>query len=155
LSGLPAYVPLEDAGGTGYGGGSMEHRWGIRFPADVAATLHLGDGAVVGARIANVSLSGALVLTDVKIPLFSQVTVQLELGRPGYLRSELARGYVSREARGGLGLEWNEFSPSAIEKLLSCVAATLAPDVEPNLQHNSRPHPSFGGGGFFERRFWR
>jgi hypothetical protein len=132
----------------------MEHRWGKRSPVDLAATLHLSCGTAVCVRVANVSLSGALVLTEARIPVFSQVIVELELGGQRQPRTQLVPGYIARQARGGLGLEWNEFSPSAIADLRRRDAARLAADVEPNLQHNSRPRPSFAG-GLFESRLWR
>lgn len=132
----------------------MEHRWGKRSTVNVAATLHLACGTAARGRIVNVSLSGAFVLTEVRIPLFSRVVVELELGVPGYSCRQFVPGYVVREALGGFGLEWNEFSPSAIENIRPGGVARLAADVEPNLQHNSRTHPSLAG-SLFERRLRR
>lgn len=131
----------------------MEHRWGKRSLVDIPVTLHLGSGTAVNARMTNVSLSGALLQTEVRVPVFSQALVELELCDPRP-HTEFVPGYVVREAVDGVGLEWNEFSPSVIENLTRGGAARLAADVEPNLQHNSRLRFSFAGDPF-ERRHWR
>ena len=71
-------------------------------------------------------------------------------------RAKLVRGCISwKTSYAGVGLERGTGSQlRQLGKYESRGAARLASDVEPNLQHNSRPHRSFGG-GLFERRFRR
>jgi PilZ domain len=92
---------------------SMEHRWGERFSANVAVRLHLGSGIVVKGRLADVSVSGAFVVTETQVPVLSRVFVELGIAssEPG---AQLVPAYVMREAPNGIGLEWVELSPSAI-----------------------------------------
>lgn len=111
----------------------MEHRWGKRSPVDVAVALYVGSGHVFRGRIANASLSGALVCTEARLPTFSRLIVEMrggEFGPTAHSRAVFA--YVARQAPEGLGLEWTEFSPPAIAELLARSTATL--------QHDERQH---------------
>ncbi len=131
----------------------MEHRWGKRSSVDVPVTLHLGSGTAVQGRITNVSVSGAWVLTELQLPPFSRVVVELE--DSDYPRTQTVAAYVARESREGLGLEWTEFSPRGIAKLLSRVADTLPGDVERDTNPDSSGRSHFMGGGLVEQRHWR
>ena len=95
----------------------MEHRWGRRARVDMGITLHPGFGTVSRGRLANVSLSGALVRTDMRLPTFTRVVVELPSQDSGGTAAMIA-AYVAREAPEGLGVEWTEFSPPAITALL-------------------------------------
>lgn len=100
----------------------MEHRWGRRARVDMGITLHPGFGKVARGRLANVSLSGALVRTDMRLPTFTRVLVELP-SQDSSLESAdgapaLLPAYVVREASDGFGVEWTEFSPPAIAALL-------------------------------------
>jgi hypothetical protein len=132
----------------------MEHRWGKRSSVDVPVTLHLGSGAAVRGRIANLSLSGALVLADIRIRVFSQVIVELEDSLWSDSGTPHVAAYVAREAREGLGLEWTDFSPSPIAELLSRATATLLADVASRTHHYDRLRSPVVGGQF-ERPHWR
>jgi hypothetical protein len=111
----------------------MEHRWGRRAPVDVAVTLRLASGALETARIVNLSLSGALLRTQARLPAYSRVTVKLDVC--DYIRGapQLVLAHVVREAPGGVGIEWSEFSPPAICALLveAADARQSSPDVKP------------------------
>ncbi len=132
----------------------MEHRWGRRSAASVGVTLHSGAGSAVRGRLINVSLSGALVLTDVRLPAFTQLIVELESPRPSDIPVETISAFVVREASRGVALEWTEFSPPAIAALLRRPAAKLSRDAEPQADPNSRPRsPSMDG--LRHQRPWR
>lgn len=117
----------------------MEHRWGRRSTVNVAVTLHSGAGRVIRGRLANVSLSGALVLTDARLPAFTQLVVELESAHPGESPPETIPAFVVREASRGVALEWTEFSPPAITALLRRPAATLGRNAEEHPDHHRRP----------------
>ncbi len=132
----------------------MEHRWGRRSAVNVAVTLHSGAGTVVRGRLANISLSGALVLTDVRLPSFTQLIVELESSRPSESVPEMVSAFVVRHSARGLGVEWTEFSPPAIAALLRHPAATLASDATEHTSENNRRRIR-SVGGLHERRLWR
>jgi hypothetical protein len=102
----------------------MEHRWGTRAPVNVAVTLQLHSGALKPGRIANLSLSGALVRTEARLRPLSRVVVMLSPGDSEEGSLEKVAAYVVRETLGGVGIEWSEFAPPAICALLAEATAT-------------------------------
>jgi PilZ domain len=100
-----------------YAEGAMEHRWGARTALDLPVTLYAGLGAIARGRIANASLSGALVCTDVQLPLLARVRVEVDDDYTS-CAPHLVEAYVVRRSAVGLGLEWTDFSPPAIAALL-------------------------------------
>jgi hypothetical protein len=88
----------------------MEHRWGERFPVRAAVRLHCAKWDAAG-YLKDASLSGAFVHTRLLVAPWTQVEIAL-LG----VRIE---AYVVRVTADGLGVEWAEFAPSAIRKLLA------------------------------------
>jgi hypothetical protein len=111
----------------------MEHRWGKRAPVDVAVTLRLASGALERARIVNLSLSGALVRTEVPLPLYSRVLVKLAAKDSFAGSPQAVSALVVREALGGVGLEWPDFALPAIRALLIKSAETVqtGSEIEP------------------------
>jgi hypothetical protein len=95
----------------------MEHRWGSRSSVNVTVTLQLASGRLTSGRIVNLSLSGALVRAETRVPAFSRVTVTL--GRDNWAKesSQTIPAHVVREALGTVALEWSEFAPPAIRAL--------------------------------------
>jgi hypothetical protein len=105
----------------------MEHRWGERFPLNISVRLNAGTTVVLGLRMSNVSVSGGLVDTDVRLPVFSHVVVEFEVpGHSGPLKQHVP-AYVVRHGRDGVGLEWQEFAPRAIVGLLETTLRTTTP----------------------------
>jgi hypothetical protein len=102
----------------------MEHRWGKRSALDIGVRLRLGSGAGGTGRIANASLSGAFVRTDLVLPAFAGVVVELEEGGARRNAPRLMLAYVVRTAPDGLGLEWYEFAPPAIATTLARTVAS-------------------------------
>jgi hypothetical protein len=103
----------------------MEHRWGKRSALDIGVRLWLHSEVIGSGRIANVSLSGALVHTACQLSPFNLVIVELE---SGVLHNTPQRigAYVVRVAPDGLGLEWCDFGPPAIASVLARTNAALA-----------------------------
>jgi len=97
----------------------MEHRWGKRFDGDVSVTLRLASGEVVPGRMVNVSLSGALIRTQARLPLAGRVAVQIEAREPCEGPSRTVLAHIVRQGWGGAGIEWSDFSPGAICALLA------------------------------------
>jgi len=97
----------------------MEHRWGKRSALDIPVRLRLRSGAVDAGRIANASLSGVFVRTPARLPVFTHVLVELEVGGAQQSRPHCIPAYVVRAAPDGVGLEWSEFAPPAIATLLA------------------------------------
>ena len=95
----------------------MEHRCGIRVPMSLTVRLVLPSG-FVNARIDNVSLSGAFVAVDERIPEQTQLFVELEKGESGMTPPWRIPGHVVRETVDGVGIEWSTFAHWAVLSLL-------------------------------------
>jgi hypothetical protein len=96
----------------------MEHRWGERFPVELAVRLHSGSTTVLNSWLTNASVSGALIDTQVRLPVFSHVIVEFDVSRRSGVAGQRVPAYVVRHASEGLGLEWQEFAPRPIVSLL-------------------------------------
>jgi hypothetical protein len=96
----------------------MEHRWGERFPVELTVRLHSGSTTILESRLANASVSGALINTDVRLPIFSHVVIEFDVARRSGVAGQRVPAYVVRHAPDGLGLEWQEFAPRPIVNLL-------------------------------------
>jgi hypothetical protein len=114
----------------------MEHRWGERFPVALAVRLsyvappallgipsavlrlHSGATTILESRLTNASVSGALLNTDVRLPVFCHVVLEFEVARRSGVTRQRVPAYVVRHAPDGLGVEWQEFAPRPIVNLL-------------------------------------
>ena len=96
----------------------MEHRWGERFPVELTVRLHSGSTTILESRLANASVSGALINTEVRLAVFSHVVVEFDVARRSGVAGQRVPAYVVRHAPEGLGLEWQEFAPRPIVNLL-------------------------------------
>lgn len=95
----------------------MEHRWGRRKAAELDVRLRGSPGAIGFGSLRDVSLSGAYVRTSLFLPLLGCVTVSVG-------NDEVPAQVVRRDGK-GLGLEWEEFAPRVIGRLLGYSSATL------------------------------
>jgi hypothetical protein len=105
----------------------IDHRWGARTAINLNVRLVCQPGAIAPGWLADVSISGAFVRTELMLQLMSPVRIvlldRLPLGR----RSMDLPAYVVRRVQGGLGLEWRSLSPRTLQRLY----AVFAPlDVE-------------------------
>lgn len=100
----------------------MEHRWGeritLRLPVRLAAASETIDRGI----LRNVSASGAFIETRLRLPILSLLQVELPLDTP-------VPAFVVRRTKTGIGVEWSEYSPEALERLLT-VALQFTPELE-------------------------
>ena len=91
--------------------------------------------------MANASVSGGLVDTDVRLPVFSHVVVEFDLhGNSGSLKQRVP-AYVVRHGQDGIGLEWQEFAPRAIVGLLETTLRASTPPGQHTLVALPPPGP--------------
>jgi len=105
---------------------AMEHRWGQRSKLDVQVRLHATSWrAPRRACLRNISASGALLETEPSLPPLKRIEVEIAVCNQG--RMDLIRipACVVRKADHGVGVEWCEPLPFAVEQLV----AEPAPDL--------------------------
>jgi len=100
----------------------MEHRCGRRSALDVPVRVHLSAGRAVEGRMLNLSLSGAWVRLESRVPALSRVVLEVDEVSLRDARMHLIAGYAVRETGGGIGVEWSEFAPAAVTVLLARTA---------------------------------
>lgn len=91
---------------------TLEHRWGGRFEVDAPALLRAGDGAVADVVVQNASISGAYVLTGLRLPLLSRTWLCARDGA-----AEWFEAFVVRHDAAGMGLEWLEPGPHVLRAM--------------------------------------
>jgi hypothetical protein len=95
----------------------MEHRWGDRVQVDLPIHLAVHTQSRIVGRIKNLSLSGALIRTDLELRMRSLIRVFIAV--PLRLPHEaIIQAHVVRVLNGDAGIEWSEFAPSAVKELL-------------------------------------
>ncbi len=93
----------------------MEHRWGERVPLDCPTQLVLVDGTLVEGRVRNASISGALIETAQRVPVYTPLSVRLLTA--GRRNLELP-ACVVRVAREGVAVEWRDMAVPTLVALL-------------------------------------
>jgi len=102
---------------------SMEHRWGQRVAAELPVMIGY-DGRVFGmGRVINVSLSGALLVTPLQVPLHASVTISPV--RDGKAAAELA-ACVVRTEEGRVAVEWRDMASPQIIALIQSASSNPA-----------------------------
>src|ERR1700678_2152433 len=97
----PATAPPEPAMG-------MDHRWGRRLPTDVAVQVIAKSGARGTGRMANVSLTGAYLETQMTLRPLSLVYLEsADRNLANGMCKRIAASVVRHDGR-GVGLEWCE-----------------------------------------------
>ena len=99
----------------------MEHRWGTRTSVDIPVRLRCRASNFMDARLVNISLSGALIRTEMVLAPFAPVDITLnECTVPSF---------VVRMGSAGIGVEWSDRLPRILEIALfaGSVTASLAP----------------------------
>jgi PilZ domain len=104
----------------------MEHRWGERIPMSLKVRLVSRPGAIGSGRLRDVSLSGAFVQTDLKLPVFTHVAIEFKLNQGNVNEIQEVAACVARRVDDGLGVEWCEFAPQVIRDLLAGTHAQTA-----------------------------
>jgi hypothetical protein len=81
----------------------------VRVAADGSPTIH--------GRLKNLSLSGALLITDHALRLHAYIEIGIEPLETGHDAVRIM-ARVTRNLERGVGVEWCEFAPSAVTDLL-------------------------------------
>lgn len=110
----------------------MEHRWGTRSNVRQGGYVYAPNGLVAPMQIVNVSLSGGLVETEVRLPLFARVQLKLSSLRG----RAMLQGQIVRRTDHGFAIEWSHFPDTAVLPLLA--GATSIPARAHNPLENSR-----------------
>ena len=95
----------------------MEHRWGVRISIEVQVLVETDSGTTFRGFTGDVSSSGIFVRGVLRFPLLGSVYVELD--DPRSRRRPRVRAHVVRQTEDGIGLEWDEFGPRPIRKLLA------------------------------------
>jgi hypothetical protein len=74
-------------------------------------------------RLANLSVSGAFIKADFDVRLLSRIQVAIELPQRSRHDAPLIAAYVARKYKDGIGVEWCEFAPPDITRLLQSFTA--------------------------------
>ena len=80
----------------------MEHRWGERQSTDVTVHVVATSGKTGIARVANVSVTGAYLETNIPLRLHSLLYLQPHIG------GDCVAASVVRQDSSGVGLKWCE-----------------------------------------------
>ena len=97
----------------------MEHRLGHRLKIDTAIRLRTSRGRVTSAELADISLSGAFIRTDMGMAPASFVHLTLPLPEDAARENVAVQATVIRSTSCGIGIEWMQFAPGAVKAILS------------------------------------
>ena len=99
---------------------AMEHRWGQRSRLDVQVRLHATSWrAPRRACLRNISASGALLETDPSLPPLKRIEVEIAVRKQDRMDFIRIPACVVRKADYGVGVEWCEPLPLAVEQLVA------------------------------------
>jgi hypothetical protein len=101
----------------------MEHRWGQRVAVDIPVRITGHPFSVRSGRLANLSVSGAFIKAEFQLRLLSRIQVAIDVPHRSRHDAPIIAAYVARKGKGGIGIEWCEFAPPDISRLLHSFAA--------------------------------
>ena len=101
----------------------MEHRWGQRVGVDIPVRITGHPFAVRTGRISNLSVSGAFIRADYGLRVLSRIEVAIELPQRSRHEAPVIAAYVARKFKDGIGIEWCEFAPPPVTRLLQSFTA--------------------------------
>jgi hypothetical protein len=96
----------------------MEHRWGERIRIELPVRITAHPFAVRAGRLLNVSVSGAFLKVDFPLRPLSRIQVMFDQPQRVKCEAPAIAAYVARRYKDGVGIEWCEFAPPAVSKLL-------------------------------------
>jgi hypothetical protein len=108
----------------------MEHRWGWRLRVDLNARVGDASGLTNLARLRDVSVSGAFIETAAPVPAFGAIDVQFRTHRGN--DSRWLEAHVVRTTPEGVAVEWAEFAPREISRLMETYPGSARP--EPSIE---------------------
>jgi hypothetical protein len=98
----------------------MEHRCGTRHRVDLEVDIRLGPRRVGKGQLSELSLSGAFVSTPFAVALPRGFVALDVVFADQLLQSEqIVQGHLVRHTEEGLALEWNEFAPEPVCRVLA------------------------------------
>lgn len=101
----------------------MEHRWGERVRVDLPVRITAHPFTVRHGRLTNLSVSGAMIKADFELRVLSRIQIVIEMPHKTRCEAPNIAAYVTRSTKGGVGIEWCEFSPGMVGELLAGLAA--------------------------------
>jgi hypothetical protein len=96
----------------------MEHRWGERVRVDIPVRITGHPFTVRTGRLSNLSVSGAFIRADLDVRPLSRILVAIDLPHRPKRDAPQIPAFVARKLKDGIGIEWCEFKPQAINRLL-------------------------------------
>jgi hypothetical protein len=120
----------------------MDHRWGWRLRVDLTARVGDAAGEMRAARLRDVSVSGAFLETAARPVAFTCIDVELRTHRGGCSRALAA--HVVRTTPEGIGVEWDEFAPTTVSRLMETYPAHAQSEPSIELATGREPAPSRG-----------
>lgn len=120
----------------------MEHRWGRRVMVDIPIQVTVADPPRLHrARLANVSVSGALIEADYTLRVLARLIVLLESSHTPADPIGGIAAYVARSHPHGFGVEWCDRDSQAVTDL---IRAATAPPVGRKARPETRPAARLG-----------
>ena len=114
----------------------MEHRWGVRIPTQLDIGIYCFKQPLGRGLMTDISVGGAYVETRVPLKLMNAVTLVVLPGATASGTEVRLAGYVSRTARGGIGVAWTDFAPDAARGLILALLEQPA-----GADHPTAPRP--------------
>jgi hypothetical protein len=99
-------------------GKRMERRWGPRIEVDLPVRLGLAQGRVIPARMRNASVSGALIECSEELPVFTPLRIEIPATGNRVPQPIEVTARVVRAEHPCIGVEWRDFEPQVIERML-------------------------------------
>lgn len=97
---------------------TMEHRLGTRVTTFLPVRVIHARALLAFGRMLDASLSGAYIETSAPLPLFARIDVVCGQGFSDRAECSGVAAYVTRAGAHGVGVEWLEFAPPAIRRLM-------------------------------------
>ena len=107
-------------------GAVAEHRWTERVQVKIPVRLSVRSYAIGAGMISNLSLSGAWIRTNLKVPSARSDRYHVRCSPIELVRGAGVTAYVVRKDRHGIGLEWCELAPCNVRDLLLFLNAESA-----------------------------
>jgi hypothetical protein len=96
----------------------MEHRWGQRVRIDLPIWIKGSAFGKIGARLIDLSVSGAFVAVNVDIRILCQIRVATIVPHLLASNTESLEAHVIRKEYQGIAIEWAAFAPATFRMLL-------------------------------------
>jgi hypothetical protein len=93
----------------------------------IPVRLSVRPYAIGAGMISNLSLSGARIRTNLKVPALARIDITFAAARSSRFEVRAVTAYVVRKDRHGIGLECCELAPCNVRDLLLFLNAETAP----------------------------